>query len=241
MDQTYFIQADDGGPIKIGRSCDPQSRLSSIQTGNPKKLIILGFTHEEEMSLHRQFQKYRVEGEWFKNSIPLVRWIKDNASLTPDGQRSLIKQIGTTAWEELPKLNIPLEEQVCEQIWEDSDVAMWDLLEEQPECDECLDIGDCECEGCSWSDGVDLLTHTSVVERIGINRDHRILFACCKPLNSYKREREFFKILPAAFWCFDACYWTLNGSVWVPPPRNAVIGVCFSAARKEIELALASA
>lgn len=40
---TYFIQAIDGGPVKIGKSTSEKgaaSRLASLQTGNPSRLVI---------------------------------------------------------------------------------------------------------------------------------------------------------------------------------------------------------
>lgn len=63
---VYFIT--DGEFIKIGISVNPWKRLSSIQTGHPKKLRIAAIFkggREEEFQLHGRFAEYRAHGEWF--------------------------------------------------------------------------------------------------------------------------------------------------------------------------------
>jgi len=73
---TYIIS--DGTAIKIGKidtklysvSYCMKSRLKSLQTGNPRKLRILGgFRSDIETSLHRRFKDFRLHGEWFENCI----------------------------------------------------------------------------------------------------------------------------------------------------------------------------
>ena len=66
---TYFVQAEHGGPIKIGRTDHHVSdrRLSSLQTGNPYRLVVrneLPGTHHEG-NLHHAFRAFRLMGEWF--------------------------------------------------------------------------------------------------------------------------------------------------------------------------------
>ena len=54
--------------LKIGRSIDPESRLSGMQTGNPAPLKLLGYVRGGaalEKSLHRLFGPLRQGGEWF--------------------------------------------------------------------------------------------------------------------------------------------------------------------------------
>lgn len=76
---VYFIQAVDGGPIKIGSSGNPDMRLSDLQVANPKVLRILatmpGGT-PQEWALHEQFKKYRVQGEWFTPAPEIMALIK---------------------------------------------------------------------------------------------------------------------------------------------------------------------
>ena len=80
---TYFIQAKSGGDIKIGYTSksDPIQRLRGIQTGNPKKLQIVGILRgNREAQLHAKFGDIRLEGEWFKPEQALVDFIEKNCS-----------------------------------------------------------------------------------------------------------------------------------------------------------------
>lgn len=66
---TYFLQAESGGPIKIGRSTRAglPARIKCIQCGNPRLLVArfvaLG---DWEGILHKAFSDYRLSGEWFR-------------------------------------------------------------------------------------------------------------------------------------------------------------------------------
>lgn len=65
----YFVQADEGGPIKIGRADDPATRLKELQTGNPSLLILRRCVIDSpdyEWVLHRLFSDFRIRGEWFQ-------------------------------------------------------------------------------------------------------------------------------------------------------------------------------
>ncbi len=70
---VYFIQAVDGGPIKIGKSNVVQlrARVAELQTGNPAELRVIGCIagdHETERQLHSALTQYRVRGEWFEDT-----------------------------------------------------------------------------------------------------------------------------------------------------------------------------
>jgi hypothetical protein len=72
---VYFIQAEGGGPIKIGRSRDPQSRLSTLQTAHGARLRILSTrrgSSDVERGLHARFAAHRTSGEWFEPVPELV-------------------------------------------------------------------------------------------------------------------------------------------------------------------------
>ena len=73
---TYFIQ-DELGNIKIGKSFDPEERLSKNQTGNASKLtLILYVIGNKEKQLHQKFDFYRIrKSEWFKPNKQLTRYI----------------------------------------------------------------------------------------------------------------------------------------------------------------------
>jgi hypothetical protein len=68
---VYFIQAIDGGPIKIGYSATAegvQARLKSMQTGNPQPLVVRRLVEappEYERQLHNRLAEWRARGEWF--------------------------------------------------------------------------------------------------------------------------------------------------------------------------------
>jgi hypothetical protein len=64
----YFILAGHK-TVKIGYSADPNVRLKDLATGNPFELKLLGtmpgqFATEKE--LHRIFDRFRLQGEWFR-------------------------------------------------------------------------------------------------------------------------------------------------------------------------------
>jgi hypothetical protein len=65
----YFIQGDDGGPIKIGRTLDPARRITRLQTGYPfgqlRFIALVRAFRSSEASLHEFFAEHRIRGEWF--------------------------------------------------------------------------------------------------------------------------------------------------------------------------------
>jgi hypothetical protein len=68
MDDLYFIQMEDG-PVKIGRSANVPSRLSSIQCASPYKVRLLGVLvgcGDQEAEFHQLLWRHRMRGEWFK-------------------------------------------------------------------------------------------------------------------------------------------------------------------------------
>lgn len=72
MGCTYVIQAESGGPVKIGRTDKPvETRLKSLQTGNPEKLRIIYVFNGDwyEKHIHDRFADRRLVGEWFDESV----------------------------------------------------------------------------------------------------------------------------------------------------------------------------
>lgn len=74
---VYFLKArGEDVLIKIGRSRDPERRVSELQTGSPFKLKLLGrvrckndfHAKQVEKAVHRIFHHCRRRGEWFKLS-----------------------------------------------------------------------------------------------------------------------------------------------------------------------------
>lgn len=77
----YFIQDSVNGAIKIGyTSQDPEIRLSTLQTGNPNTLTIIGLMHGSsilEKYLHYKFREHHIRGEWFMPHERIFARIED--------------------------------------------------------------------------------------------------------------------------------------------------------------------
>lgn len=82
---VYFIQAVDGGPIKIGSTFNPVKRLGSLQGGSPVRLQILGLLkgagRDAEGALHIRFLDSHSHGEWFHPTPELIAYIAEHARL----------------------------------------------------------------------------------------------------------------------------------------------------------------
>lgn len=75
---VYAIQAGEGGPIKIGVSDRPATRLQTLQQANAETLIPLAAWHTpkvEEKQLHEEFAYARIRGEWFRPVPELVELV----------------------------------------------------------------------------------------------------------------------------------------------------------------------
>lgn len=73
--QTYVIQAEAGGPIKIGKATDVMGRLRDLQVGYPFKLVLLGTIEIEERDAHRALNQSRLSGEWFAVSEQTIAFL----------------------------------------------------------------------------------------------------------------------------------------------------------------------
>jgi predicted amidophosphoribosyltransferase len=82
---VYFIQASNG-PIKIGytRQLYLVRRVADLQVGNPFLLrliaVIDGATLTDETTIHNQFRKDRLCGEWFSPSTELLEYIRKQST-----------------------------------------------------------------------------------------------------------------------------------------------------------------
>lgn len=76
---VYFVQAGEGGPIKIGFTAgDVRRRIAELRTGCPYPLIPLGTidgNESRERELHRQFRSERIGREWFAPCLELMALI----------------------------------------------------------------------------------------------------------------------------------------------------------------------
>jgi len=82
----YFIQSGNNGPIKIGHTkFNINSRLKSLQTGNPVKLILIKTIKgdlKKERKIQKKFYEDNIRGEWFLPSLKLLNYIKSKKGLT---------------------------------------------------------------------------------------------------------------------------------------------------------------
>lgn len=100
---VYFIQAGDGGPIKIGLADDPDARCAFLQVGNHEDLVLLAVrpgSMTDERELHSRFAAGRLRGEWFRADTPglraeIHRAVQIEAELALDDTRGLCCHCGT--------------------------------------------------------------------------------------------------------------------------------------------------
>lgn len=78
----YFFIEETNESVKIGRAKDIEKRRRNLQTGNPRKLLLLGWirTTEDvriEREIHEHFHTQRANGEWFDldptDVLPILR------------------------------------------------------------------------------------------------------------------------------------------------------------------------
>lgn len=66
-------------PVKIGVTANIERRLKSLQTGNPYKLECKALipckskdsAYDLELFLHKQLDRHRMQGEWFRSDFSL--------------------------------------------------------------------------------------------------------------------------------------------------------------------------
>lgn len=65
---VYVIKAQGDAPIKVGKGDTNLDRLGAIQTGNPRRLVLLNVLVgglDLEWQLHHKLKGCRMVGEWF--------------------------------------------------------------------------------------------------------------------------------------------------------------------------------
>ena len=78
---VYFIGNLEHKWVKIGRTINLSKRLSSIQTGCPCLLEILGYIKSKdatklEKQMHRKFNRSKIHGEWYVLSKDIMEFIQ---------------------------------------------------------------------------------------------------------------------------------------------------------------------
>lgn len=87
----YFIMS--GDLIKIGHSNNPRRRLQMLSTGCPFECHLIGVMQGgpiEETRVHEQFSHLRTKGEWFKFTVDLNSFIRENAVQMDSDKRATI-------------------------------------------------------------------------------------------------------------------------------------------------------
>ncbi len=84
---TYFVQAGNGGPIKIGSTRNLPVRLRTLCAMSPVPLKLLGVMKgNAEDQCHLQLGAFRLHGEWFAPSAAVLDFVRENA-ITPESCR----------------------------------------------------------------------------------------------------------------------------------------------------------
>lgn len=71
---VYFVQGENGGPIKIGRARNLWWRVRGLQAGNWVEIVLVGAVRgarELERALHVEFSSSKIRGEWFRDTPAL--------------------------------------------------------------------------------------------------------------------------------------------------------------------------
>lgn len=88
--QYLYVMRDSQGLVKIGLAADPDSRLHSVQTGNPYEVELAATSgpwrrcraEMHERDLHQTYSPWHQRGEWFDIPEPqyhaLVRQVNTN-------------------------------------------------------------------------------------------------------------------------------------------------------------------
>jgi hypothetical protein len=74
----YLVLDERTGCIKIGQSKNPSARERTLQSENLQNTMIFSSPGdaELELELHKEYEKFRVRGEWFKLTEDQVENIK---------------------------------------------------------------------------------------------------------------------------------------------------------------------
>lgn len=81
---TYFLQAGEDGPIKIGSTKNLVVRLRTLTTMVPIPLRLLGIMKgDHEEYCHVRLGAFRRHGEWFAPADTVLEFIRTNATAVP--------------------------------------------------------------------------------------------------------------------------------------------------------------
>jgi len=92
---VYFVTYDDlawrqAHPVvKIGYTTDLKKRIWELSIGSPVGLIVAGYINSDsheflEKRIHHKLHNQRMNGEWFKLTSDVVKFIRGNYPLSED-------------------------------------------------------------------------------------------------------------------------------------------------------------
>lgn len=82
---VYFIQEEGDGPIKIGVGTNAGLRLRELQIGTPRQLhlrCVVPGGRLLERTIHRAFERSRIQGEWFRPTQDLLALVDELSSVS---------------------------------------------------------------------------------------------------------------------------------------------------------------
>lgn len=77
--ECYVYAVDGGDSVKFGKAMDVDARFSSLQTGSPVDLVLLGSVlgpNTLEKEIHKWAKPHHKRGEWFVKADPVLRLVE---------------------------------------------------------------------------------------------------------------------------------------------------------------------
>jgi Meiotically up-regulated gene 113 len=92
---VYYLHRPADGLIKIGTSTDHKTRFGDLRREHGPLRLLLAYpgTRAEETAAHGRFYALRVEGEWFRPELPLLKAVLQMRDLAPKGDTRLPAQV----------------------------------------------------------------------------------------------------------------------------------------------------
>ena len=128
LTHVYAIQSGEDGPVKVGIATSASQRVRELQTGNPYKLRLLGYSVvrkewalQWERKAHERLKDYRMEGEWFR----VAPFVKQVAALIACGELQRAIDLKAPAETAKIRLQVPIRETATHK--HDSLFEYWEL------------------------------------------------------------------------------------------------------------------
>lgn len=112
---VYFVSNTKDGPVKVGTTRSPSTRLRSLRTAWYEPIEVHGLVHGGrllENHLHEELKKHKLSGEWFERrpALELLRVLRGpvvahlldalhaERPLTSDDGWSIVSRVSRTTW-----------------------------------------------------------------------------------------------------------------------------------------------